>query len=117
MDGSDEVVSASDSLVQSKGKSAFVDAYLGVKRIDSAMTREDFAAFLEYSRMVAGKGAGEMLAGNVTPSPAADTCKFCKAGGSCGFAVGRDGAERKSGSVRCTEIAALVKSVKGEADE
>ncbi len=117
MDGSDEVVSASDSLVRPKGKSAFVDAYLGVKRIDSAMTREDFAAFLEYSRMVAGKGAGEMLAGNVTPSPAADTCKFCKAGGSCGFAVGRDGAERKSGSVRCTEIAALVKSVKGEADE
>lgn len=68
MDGSDEVVSASDSGVQPKGKSDYVEAYLGVNRIDSAMSREDFSAFLEYSRLVAGKGAGEMVAGNVTPS-------------------------------------------------
>lgn len=117
MDGSDDVVSASDSNVKPKGKSDFVEAYLGVKKIDSAMTSEDFTAFLEYSRLVAGKGAGEMIAGNVTPSPAADTCKYCKAGGSCGFAVGRDGAERKTGSVKCSQIAALVKSVKGETNE
>lgn len=117
MDGSEEVVSASDSLVKPKGKSDYVEAYLGVKKNDCAMTSEDFPAFLEYSRLVAGKGAGEMIAGNVTPSPAADTCKYCKAGGSCGFAVGRDGAERKTGAVKCSEIAALVKRVKGETNE
>ncbi len=117
MDGSDDVVAASDSNVKPKAKSEYVEAYLGVKKIDSAMPREDFSAFLEYSRLVAGKGAGEMVAGNVAPSPSGEACKYCKAGGCCGFAVGRDGEERKFSSVKCSEIAALVKSVKGEGNE
>ncbi|MBD5632258.1 MAG: hypothetical protein HDP34_03400 [Clostridia bacterium] len=116
MDGSDEVVSASDKSVQPKQKSEFVDAYLSGRKIDGAMPREDFAAFLEYSRLVADKGAQELISGNVTPSPAKGTCDYCKAGGSCNFAVGIDGAERKTTSVKCSDIAALVKNIKGGGD-
>ena len=112
MDGSDEVVSASDNGVLPKKKSDYVDAYLSGRKLDGAMTREEFADFLDYAGMVADGGVREMLEGNVAPSPSEGVCKYCKAGGSCGFAAGRDGAERKVASIKCTEIAALVKKIK-----
>lgn len=107
MDGSDDVVYASDNGVVPKQKSKYTEAYYSGRKIDGAMDREQFAAFLEYSRLVAGGGAREMLDGNITPSPSADVCAYCKAGGSCGFAVGRDGAERQCGTVKCSEIAEI----------
>lgn len=109
MDGSDDVVSASDNNVKEKQKSGYVDAYLSGRKVDAAMPREDFAAFLRYSKLVASQGASEMISGNIAPSPANGVCDYCKAGGSCGFAVGADGSERKTGAVKCGEIAELVK--------
>ena len=109
MDGSEDVVVASDINLQPKQKSEYFDAYLGGRKIDAAMDREDFSAFLEYSKKVAASGAGEMLAGNVAPSPAEGVCKYCRMGGSCNFAVGRDGAERKPSSIKCGEIAKIAK--------
>lgn len=117
MDGSDDVVGNSDTTLQPKKKSAYFDAYLGGKKLDSAMDGESFKNFIEYSRLVASGGAGEMLEGNITPSPAEDACKYCKAGGSCGFAVGTDGAERAFGSIKCAEIAGVVARLRGEKGE
>ncbi len=114
MDGSDEVVIASDSTVQPKMKSDYVNASLGGSRSESAMSRADFADFLEYSKLVADVGAAEMLSGNIAPSPAEGTCRYCKAGGSCGVNLGKDGAERKHKSVSCSQIAGLVRKVKGD---
>ncbi|MDE7167363.1 MAG: PD-(D/E)XK nuclease family protein [Clostridia bacterium] len=114
MDGSDEVVIASDSTVQPKMKSDYVNVSLGGSRSESAMSRADFADFLEYSKLVADVGAAEMLSGNIAPSPAEGTCRYCKAGGSCGVNLGKDGTERKHKSVRCSQIAGLVRKVKGD---
>ena len=109
MDGSEEVVSASDTTLQPKQKSAYFDAYLNGRKLDGAMEREEFAAFLGYSKLVAKRGAEEMLSGNISPSPAEETCKYCKMGGSCGFAAGLDGGERKAPSVKCADIAKIAK--------
>lgn len=114
MDGSEEVVVASDSTVQPKMKSDYVNAFLGGGRSDSAMSRVDFADFLEYSKLVADGGASEMLSGNIAPSPAEGTCRYCKSGGSCGINLGKDGEERRHKSVRCPQIAGLVRKVKGD---
>lgn len=114
MDGSEEVVSASDATLQPKKKSAYFDAYLSGKKIDTAMDADVFADFLKYSVLVARRGAAEMLGGNITPSPAADSCKYCKAGGSCGFAVGTDGEERAGRSIKCAEIAAVAAKHRGD---
>ena len=114
MDGSDDVVSASDSTLEPKKKSAYFDAYLSGKKIDSAMETETFTDFIKYSALVARKGAAEMLEGNITPSPAADACGYCKMGGSCGFAVGIDGSERTHRTVKCSEIADIVKRERGD---
>lgn len=113
MDGSAEVVSASDITLQLKQKSAYFDAYLGGLKIDSAMPTEVFAPFLSYSGLVARRGAGEMLSGNITPSPAESACEYCKMGGSCGFAAGLDGGERKLPSINCAEIAEIAKNANG----
>lgn len=109
MDGSDEVVSVSDTTLQPKQKSAYFDAYLSGKKLDGAMEPDEFADFLQYSAIVARRGAGEMLAGNIAPSPVEGACSFCKMGGSCGFAAGVDGTERTSRTVKCSDIAAIVK--------
>ena len=114
MDGSEEVVIASDSTVQPKMKSDYVNASLGGSRSESAMSRADFADFLEYSKLVADVGATEMLSGNIAPSPAEGTCRYCKAGGSCGVNLGKDGEERKTKSVKCSQIAGLVRKIKGD---
>lgn len=113
MDASEDVVTASDVTVQPKKKSAYFDAYLNAKQPDCAMDSDTFADFLEYSVLVARKGAQEMLGGNITPSPSADECSRCKAGGSCGFAAGVDGEGRSSRTVKCSEIAEIVRKLKG----
>ena len=112
MDGGEDVVAASDKTVQPNCKSEYFDAYLNGRKIDSAMSREDFKDFLDYSKLVAGKGACEMVSGNIAPSPAVDVCKYCKAGGSCGFNLGVDGEERKSATVKCAEIAQIAREAK-----
>lgn len=116
MDGSEEVVKASDTTVQPKKKSDFVNAYLSGGRSESAMARCDFNDFLEYSKLVASVGAKEMLSGNIEPSPAEGTCRYCKAGGSCGVNLGKNAEERAVRSVKCSEIAELVRREKNETD-
>jgi ATP-dependent helicase/DNAse subunit B len=114
MDGSAEVVEASDTTLEEKCKSEYFDAYLKGRKIDSAMETEQFSYFLKYSALVAEQGAREMLNGNITPSPAAEACKYCKVGGSCGFSVGVDGAQRDHSSVKCTDIARVVENKEKE---
>lgn len=109
MDGSEDVVAASDTTISSGEKSRYVNAYLKGKSIESSMTREEFSYFLSYSRLVAGGGARELMAGNIAPSPAAGTCAYCPVGGSCGFAAGRTGEERRPPSLKCADIAAIAK--------
>ncbi len=108
MDGSDDVISASDTTVTPGQKSRYVNAYLQGKPIESSMSREEFGDFLAYSRLVAGGGARELLSGNIKPSPAEGVCTYCPAGGSCGFAAGKNGEERKAPSIKCSAIAAIV---------
>lgn len=112
MDGSAEVVAASDSTVEEGKKSNYVNAYLGASKGGNAMPQSDFNDFLEYSKLVAEVGAREMLSGNIAPSPAEDACHFCKAGGSCGLNLGRDGEERRARAVKCSQIAELVRRKK-----
>ena len=107
MDGSDEVVSASDKNVKPKEKSEYFDAYLSGKKLDCAMDSETFADFLNYSYLLAGQGVKEMAEGNIAPSPAEDACKYCRMGGSCDFSCGADGEERKARSVKCADIAKI----------
>ena len=114
MDGSDEVVSASDTTIQPKQKSAYIDAYLSGRKSDSAMENEIFSDFLQYSTLIARRGTREMLEGNIAPSPADGACKYCKMGGSCNFASGIDGAERSSRTVKCADIAKIVRKERGD---
>lgn len=114
MDGSDEVVAASDTTLSAGKKSNYFDAYLSGRKMESAMSGEDFSDFLQYSVMVASGGAAEMLSGNIEPSPSAGVCDWCKAGGSCGFAEGRDGEARKSHTVKCAEIAEIARKEGGK---
>lgn len=117
MDGSEEVVKASDTAVEPKKKSDYVNAYLGGGRSESAMSASDFPDFLQYSKLVASVGAQEMLSGNIEPSPAEGTCRYCKAGGSCGINLGKNGEERIAKSVKCSEIAELVRRERGDGNE
>ncbi len=115
MDGSDEVIKASDTAVEPKKKSGYVEAYYQGRKVESAMPAEDFGDFLQYSRLVADGAVKEMLAGNITPSPAEGVCKYCGAGGSCGFSAVKDGEERKGKSVKCSQIAEIVRKERGDA--
>ncbi len=112
MNGSDEVVRASDTTLEEGEKSKYINAaYMAKKNADTAMDPDTFMWFLDYSRQVAGNAAMEMKRGNITPSPAENTCKYCKYGGSCGFGVGRDGGERKADwSVKCRTIAQIAEN-------
>ncbi|MGN0818735.1 MAG: PD-(D/E)XK nuclease family protein [Candidatus Coproplasma sp.] len=114
MDGSEEVVKNSDTLVSQKCKSSFVDAYLNGRAVESVLDKDDFADFLQYSRMVARKGAAEMTGGNVSPSPAEGACDYCSFAGSCGFAAGIDGEERAKIKVDCRRIAEVVREERGD---
>lgn len=115
MDGSDEVVSNSDKSLQPKQKSRYVDAYYQGRKLDGAMSEEDFSLFLRYSVLVSATGAREMLSGNITPSPAEGACDYCKMGGSCRFKAGETGVERFQKGVKCADIADLVRG--GKKDE
>lgn len=117
MDGSDDIVLMSDSGVKTGEKSGYVDAYYQGKKVESAMSAEDFPYFLEYSRLISDNAVKEMSLGNISPSPAKDTCKYCPAGGSCGMALGRDKEERKTPSVKCSDIAEVVRRAKEGKDE
>lgn len=117
MDGSEEVVSASDKTVAEGQKSKYVNAYYKGRALESSMSREEFEYFLAYSRLVAGGGAKELLSGNVKPSPAEGTCTYCPAGGSCGFAPGKNGEARKAPSIKCSGIASIVRDREGKKDE
>lgn len=114
MDGSDDVVTVSDTTLKPKEKSAYFNAYLSGRDTDSAMDNETFADFLKYSALIARQGAREMLDGNISPSPAEDACKYCRMGGSCNFAVGVDGEERSSRTVKCGDIARIVRKSRGD---
>ena len=114
MDGSDEVVSVSDTTLKPKQKSEYFNAYLSGKNPDGAMDNETFADFLQYSALIARRGTREMIEGNIAPSPAEGACKFCKMGGSCNFAVGVDGEERTCRTVKCEDIAKIVRKQRGD---
>lgn len=107
MDGSDEVVAASDITLTANKKSEYFDAALGGSKSDKVMEREQFASFLNYSRLVARQGAEELLSGNIAPSPVENQCENCKMGASCGFMAGKDGAARTAPSVKCADIARI----------
>lgn len=109
MDGSEEVVSSSDVTLENGKKSRYFEATLGGRKNDAAMDSGDFTDFLKYSALVSEQGAREMTSGNISPSPAPEACRFCKMGGSCGFAVGRDGAEREEVKIKCRDIAEIVR--------
>ena len=114
MDGGEDVVSASDRTLQEGKKSEYFDAYLKGRKLDAAMDGESFENFLNYSLLVADGGVREMIQGNVTPSPAEGACAYCRMGGSCGYLSGRDGEERKTGSIKCAGIAAIAKGERGD---
>jgi ATP-dependent helicase/nuclease subunit B len=114
MDGGEDVVKSSDTTLKDKQKSSYFDAYLNGRKMESAMTHEDFIDFLSYSSLVARKGASELIGGNLSPSPTEGACKGCKMAGCCGFAVGTDGEERKTLKVNCGKIAQIVRKERGE---
>lgn len=114
MDGSEDVVRSMDTTLADGDKSRYVNAALNGKNPDSALSREDFSDFLAYAGLVARRGAREMAAGNVRPSPAPGACKYCSLSGSCGFAVGADGDERPGQSVTCKGIAEIVRHERGD---
>lgn len=116
MDGSEDVVRSSDTVVEEKQKSSYVDAYLNGRQVESVLSREDFADFLLYSSLVARQGAAEMAQGYASPSPAEGACKHCQLSGSCGFAAGLDGEERKKAKVDCRTVAGIVRKQRGDED-
>lgn len=117
MDGSEEVVRRSDVTLQDKEKSAYVGAYLNGRKLDKAMTTEDFADFLEYSKMLAERGAKELTGGEIAPSPVDGACDYCKFAGCCGY--DRDSlGEREEVACDCKKIAEIAREEKaGRADK
>ena len=108
MDGGDDVVLASDSSVQPKQKSAYVEAYYQGRRLDNVMTGDDFSYFLKYSTLIAEGGVKEMKSGNIAPSPVESACSYCRAGGSCGLSL-NETEERACGSVKCADVVEIVR--------
>lgn len=108
MDGSEEVIRNSDTLVEGKQKSEYVGAYLSGNRSDNVMQTQDFEDFLDYSQLIVSRGAEEMFGGNITPSPAEGACSYCKYGGLCGYDVKKQGA-RQEVKVSCRQIAEIVR--------
>ena len=113
MDGSEDVVKASDLTLQDKEKSAYVGAYLNGRKLDKAMTREDFADFLSYSRAISSVGASSLSKGHIAPSPISDACGRCRFKGSCGYDVEKLG-EREERKADCATIA---KIARGDGEE
>lgn len=116
MDGSEEVVRSSDSLIKDKEKSAYVGAYLNGRKLDKAMTREEFSDFLEYSVLLAERGARELAGGEISPSPTGGACGYCKFAGCCGYDKESAG-EREEIPCDCKTVAAIVREQKAGGDE
>lgn len=111
MDGSEEVVRSSDTALQDGEKSAYVGAYLNGRKLDKAMTREDFADFLKYSELLADRGAKELIGGGISPSPTGGACGYCEYAGCCGY--DKDGlGEREEIACDCKTVAAIVRAEK-----
>lgn len=108
MDGSEEVVRASDTAVEEKGKSRLVGAYLNGKKLDRAMSREDFIDFISYAKIMAKRGADGLTCGKIAPSPVKGTCEYCKLRGCCGYDAERQG-EREEVSADCKKVAEIVR--------
>ncbi len=117
MDGSEEVVRCSDTTLQDKEKSAYVGAYLNGRKLDKAMTKEDFADFLDYSKILAERGANELVGGELAPSPVGGACNYCKFSGCCGYDKEVSG-EREEIACDCKTIAEVARAEKaGRADK
>lgn len=110
MDGSEDVVKSSDSIVKDSEKSKLVGAYLNGKSLDKAMAREDFPYFIAYSETVARAGANSLKAGAVRPSPVEKACDYCPFGGSCGYDRDEKG-ERQKVKASCADI---IKVMRGD---
>ena len=115
MDGSADVVRSSDNTVAEKERSAFVDAYLNGRKIEGAMDRGEFSAFLDYSKYIAADGVRRMLGGYVTPSPVSGACKRCAFSGCCSYDFSVSG-ERETKKVNCAQIAGIVREEKQKED-
>ncbi|MCD7729583.1 MAG: PD-(D/E)XK nuclease family protein, partial [Clostridia bacterium] len=115
MDGSDDVVRCSDSTVEEKKRSRYVDAYLNGRPLKSAMDRDTFTDFLNYSTLVARKGAKEIFSGNIAPSPYNGTCVYCRFGGMCGYSP-EDGNGREVSGMSGKKIADAVRRERGDID-
>ncbi|MCM1439094.1 MAG: PD-(D/E)XK nuclease family protein [Roseburia sp.] len=117
MDGGEEVVRRSDITVEEKGKSAYVGAYLNGRKLDKAMTGEDFSDFLAYSKMLAERGASELVGGEIAPSPVGGACAYCKYSGCCGYDKDSLG-EREEAACDCKKIAEIARAERaGRADK
>ncbi len=113
-DVSKEVLRASDTTLTESGKSKYIYVNSGGKPLEGSLSAEDFGDFLGYARLIAQSGAEEMFAGNIQPSPVPDACKYCRMGGSCGFAAGEKILPRKESGVSCADIAAIVRGEGGK---
>ena len=111
MDGSEEVVRSSDTNLQDREKSAYVGAYLNGRKLDKAMSREDFTDFLEYSKLLAERGARELVGGGIAPSPTGGACGYCKFAGCCGYDREVLG-EREEIACDCKTVAEVVRAEK-----
>lgn len=111
MDGSEDVVTHSDRFVEEKGQSKLVGAYLNGRKLDRAMSSEDFKYFLQYSNKLFEQGGREMLAGEISPSPVEKACDSCNLKGLCGYDAEVDGVRKKK-KANCTTIAEIVRSQK-----
>ena len=65
MDCAEDVVRNSDTTLSEKQRSAFFDAYLNGRKLSGNLSGDDFAAFIQYSALIAGCGAREMFGGNI----------------------------------------------------
>ena len=114
MDSGEEVVKNSDKTLEEKKRSKYFDAYLNGRQLAGNLSESDFADFINYSSLIARKGAEEMFGGNITPSPYAGACDYCRMGGMCGFAVGVDADGREVDGVKCEDIARAVRKQRGD---
>lgn len=108
--GEEEVVSRMDTTLADGQKSELFEGKLGGKFTDKGMSKEDFSDFLDYAVLVSQRAENEMRAGNVAPSPAAESCGYCKLKSLCGFV----GTPRGKESVKCADIVKIVRREKGE---
>ena len=99
-----------DTPLHQGDQSELFDGSLNGKFTDKGMPQEDFEAFLDYAALVSKKAETEMKAGNVKPAPYEGACSYCKLMSLCGFV----GTPRKEGTVKCADIAKIVKKERGE---